>query len=102
MVCSSNSPKLTKIETVQRMATDGHGVPTTPKDLAFHAKRSVKYSKFLAGATGHRYSVISIAGRTSIQRFRICNKICNQQTLTAFMNSAEQCYCNSLVLSPLK
>jgi hypothetical protein len=37
MVCSSNSPKLAKIEAVQRMAIDSHGFSTTPKDLAFHA-----------------------------------------------------------------
>jgi hypothetical protein len=50
MTCSNNSPKLAEIETVQRMATNSHGVSTIAKDLAFHAKRSVEYSKFLAGA----------------------------------------------------
>jgi hypothetical protein len=41
MVCSSNSPKLAKIEAVQRIATDAHGVSTIANDLAFHVKRSV-------------------------------------------------------------
>jgi hypothetical protein len=64
-------PKLATIKAVQRMETDGHGAPITPKDLALHAKRRVGYSKFLAGAVCRKYSVISIVGRTRIQRFRI-------------------------------
>jgi len=88
MVCSINSPKLAKNEAVLLMATDTHRAPSTPiRHLAFHAKRSVGYSKLLAGAAGRKNSVISIADRTPIQQFRISGlkNICDQQTITAIM-----------------
>jgi DNA invertase Pin-like site-specific DNA recombinase len=66
IIYSSNSPKLAEIKTVQRMATDGHRVSTIAKDFTLTGQTEFRILEYSAGATGRRYSVISIVDRTGI------------------------------------